>query len=269
MSMLKLFAASVLTLCTLTSLASADGDYCTTPPSPIFFRLSNCTIAPSTDFPDGVDSWGLQLGLASPAQKQCFCPSMTVNNTVVMTKQICVNITSGTYSQCVSDRGGVFNEQEATAGFTPSQEGLAPDPVWDGFNPAFAGSANASVQFPSDVTLPSYPIALADVAPNASLSQLGLANDSVFLREVVNAGWSSIPAFSILAGSQSVQQPRDGHLMIGGYDAASLAGPFSNFTISNTTTAGGRVCSLQVEIDSLILSLPGQSDVELNTGGPL
>jgi hypothetical protein len=267
MPMSKIFVALVLTFCTLMSLVYATGDYCTASPSPILFLLSNCTIAPSSDFPDGVDSWGLQLGLASPAQEQCFCPSMTVNNTVVMTKQICVNITSGTYSQCVSDRGGLFNEQEATSGFTPSQEGLAPDPVWDSFNPAFAGSANATVQFPSDISLPSYPIALVDVASNASLSQLGLANDSVFLREVVNAGWSSIPAFSILAGSQSVQQPRDGHLIIGGYDAASLAGPFSNFTISNTTTAGSRVCSLQVEVDSLILSLPGHSDVELIADG--
>jgi hypothetical protein len=265
--MSKLFTAFIFIFCTLTSLASAAGGDCTLSPSPVFLRLSNCTIAPNNDLPDGVDSWGLQLSLASPAQELCFNPSMTVNNTVVMTKQICTNDNSSTYAQCISRRGGVFNEQEATSGFTSSQGGLAPDPVWDSFNPAFAGSANASIQFPSDVSLPSYPIALADLAPNSSVGQLGLANDSVFLHELVSAGFSSVPAFSLLAGSQSVQQPRDGHLIIGGYDAASLAGPFWNFSISDTTTAGSRVCSLQVEVDSLILSRPGHTDVELNTGG--
>jgi len=191
---------------------------------------------------------------------------MTVNNTVVVTQPICLNATYGNYSQCISDRGGVFDIQEATSGYTPSQGGLAPDDVWQTFNPAFAGSANASVQFSEDVSFDSYPIALAEVAANSSLSQLGLANNSVFLREVVSAGFATIPAYSLLAGSQA-QQPRDGHLIIGAYDANSLAGPFYNFTISNTTTAGDRVCSLQVEVDSIILNIPGQSGVELNTGG--
>jgi hypothetical protein len=195
---------------------------------------------------------------------------MTVNNTVVLTNQICANSTINStienYAQCISDRGGVFTEQQATSGYTRSQEGLAPDMVWDTFNPPFAGSANASIQFPSDIFLPSYPIALVDVAPNSSLSQLGLANDSVFLREVVNAGLATIPAYSLLAGSQA-QQARDGHLIIGAYDANSVVGPFYNFTLSNRTIAGNRACSLQVEVDSLMLNLPGQSGIELNTGG--
>lgn len=189
---------------------------------------------------------------------------MTVNNTVVVTQPICLNSTYGNYSQCISDRGGVFDVQEAASSYTSSQDGIAPDDVWQSFNPAFAGSGNTSVQFPSDVFFPSYPIALAEVAPNSSLSQLGLANTSVFLREVVSAGLATIPAYSILAGSQA-QVPRDGHLIIGAYDANSLAGPFYNFTMSNTTIAGDRVCSLNVQVDSIVLNIPGQMGVELNT----
>jgi hypothetical protein len=119
----------------------------------------------------------------------------------------------------------------------------------------------------SDISLSSYPIALASLGQNSSVSRLGLANESVFLRELVTAGLSSVSGFSLLLGSQSVLNPRDGHLVVGGYDAASLAGPFYNYSMSNTTTAGNHVCSLQVEVEQLNLSRPGVDDVVLVSPG--
>jgi len=184
-----------------------------------------------------------------------------------MATEICTGDNS-TLPQCISRRGGLFNEKEATADFIiASQADLAPDPVWTSFNPQLTNAGNTTIQFASDVSLSNYTIALAMSGQNSSISQLGLGNDSVFLREIVNAGLSPVAGFGFLAGSQSVQQPRDGHIVLGGYDAASLAGPFSNFTISNSTTAGNRVCSLQVEVEMLTLIRPGVDDLELISGG--
>jgi hypothetical protein len=191
-----------------------------------------------------------------------------VNNTVIMTTDICTNDNSSTLAQCISRRGGLFNKKEATSDFIiSSQADLAPDPVWDSFNPRLENAANTTIQFASDISLPSYTIALATVGQNSSISQLGLAKNSVFLRELARAGLSRMPGFGLLAGSQSVEQPRDGHIIFGGYDAASLAGPFTNFPLRNTTTAGKRACSLQVEVERLTLSRPGLEDLELISGG--
>jgi hypothetical protein len=119
----------------------------------------------------------------------------------------------------------------------------------------------------TNCSLPTFPVALVLDAPNSSISQLGLANNSVFLHLVVKAGFSSVAGFGLLAGSQSVSNPRDGHLILGGYDAASLAGPFHTYPMSNTTHAGSHVCSLQVEVETLILRRPKNDDVYHVTGG--
>jgi hypothetical protein len=123
----------------------------------------------------------------------------------------------------------------------------------------------------SNISLSSYPIALALSGQNSSVSQLGLANESVFLHAVAKAqgdehGQPAFPtAFSLLLGSQSVLNPRDGHLIVGGYDAASLAGPFYDDSMSNSTPAGSHVCSLQLEVDQLTLKRPGVDDTLLSS----
>ena len=264
----RLLRALVYVLCALFAPSLSTQQQCSLPPKPLFLRLGNCTISPNSDYPNGVQSWGIQVGLAPPMQNLCLEPSLVVNNTVIMATEICTNDNSSTLSQCISRRGGLFNENETTSDFVIASQGdLSPDPVWDSFNPHFAMAANTTIQFPTDISLSSYPIALAQAGQNSSVSQLGLANNSVFLRHLASAGLSTGAGFSYLAGSQSVSNPRPGHIVFGGYDAASLDGPFYNFTLSNTTTAGSRVCSLQVEVEQLVLSRPGLSDLPLVSGG--
>lgn len=83
-------------------------------------------------------------------------------------------------------------------------------------------------------------------APNANAGQLGLANESVFLHSIVSSG-KAPSGFGFFAGS--IPQGREGHLILGGFDAASVAGPFSNFSISNNTSVGDHPCSLQVVVE--------------------
>jgi hypothetical protein len=182
---------------------------------------------------------------------------------------ICTNDNSSTLPQCISRRGGLFEERSASSEFVISSQAdlLGPEPNWDFFNPQFSSAANTTIQFASDIFLTSYPIALALAGQSSTVSVLGLANDSVFLHQVVKAGLSPVAAFGLLVGSQSVSSPRDGHLVIGGYDAASLAGPFTNYLMSNATTSGNHVCPLQVVVEQLLLIHPGLPDIELSSEG--
>jgi hypothetical protein len=181
---------------------------------------------------------------------------------------ICTNDNSSTLPQCISHRGGLFEEHSATSEFViTSQVDFGPEPNWDFNNPQFSSAANTTIQFASDIFLSSYPIALALAGQNFTVSVLGLANDSIFLHQVVKAGLSPVAAFGLLVGSQSVSSPRDGHLIIGGYDTASLAGPFTNYSMSNSTTTSNHVCLLQVVVEQLLLIHPGLPDIELSSEG--
>ena len=62
----------------LLSPALAAEQECSIPPKPLFIRLANCTIPPNSDYPDGVDSWGIRVALASPQQDMCLAPSLVV-----------------------------------------------------------------------------------------------------------------------------------------------------------------------------------------------
>jgi hypothetical protein len=68
-------------------------------------------------------------------------------------------------------------------------------------------------------------------------------------------------------GSQSVLYPRDGHIVLGGYDENSVNDSFVEYDISHSISEGpeGHVCSLQVTIESMSLKPVGMPDVSLLT----
>jgi hypothetical protein len=265
MAMLRLFhTASIFIIYSYFVVVNADCINGFT--KPFLLPLSNCTIPPTVNFPNGVDSWGLQLSIAS--QSLCTVPSTVVNNTVITETEICTQDKGTTLSQCISRRGGTFNfEQPSSAYENISVQSLAPDFVWDSFNPPFGGAGNATVQFPSGITLSDYPIALAMQGQNLNANQLGLANDSVLLHSFVSSQLITTMGFGLFAGSQSVAQPRDGHVVFGGYDSSLVDGTFTNYSMSNTTVVGDRVCSLNVDVLQIVLRRPGVSDVGLLSEG--
>jgi hypothetical protein len=186
-----------------------------------------------------------------------------------MTTAICTNDHNITFDQCVSCRGGLFSVSGSNSN-TTLVNNLPPDPGWASFNPpGFTKAVTTTLQFPSDIILPSFPIALPDNAANASVSQLGLANDSVLLTQLVDTGLSPARGFSYLAGSQSVYGARDGHVIFGGFDRASLAGPFTTYPMNSTVTAGSRDCTLHILVEALTLVRPNQSDLQLLSPGEI
>lgn len=126
-----------------------------------------------------------------------------------------------------------------------------------------------------DSALSSYPLGIIISGRNQNVGHLGLANDSAAFRHTAPVK-GLIPAigFGLNAGSQSVKNPRSGHLVLGGYDQSSLNGTFFRYPIRDTTSTtsfGGRECPLQVKIIKLVLrlqTLDGFDDVELKAPGP-
>jgi hypothetical protein len=135
---------------------------------------------------------------------------------------------------------------------------LAPDPEWKILNePGFENAAKTVMQFPSGVGLDSALIALVGAeASNSSVGQLGLGNNSVLLKEMHSSGLSPSNGFAYLAGSQSYYSPRNGHLIIGGYDKLSTEKDFVTFPM-NASWNGNRPCPLHVTVSELTLQGPG------------
>jgi hypothetical protein len=233
---------------------------------PLALPLLNCTIPPNANFPDGVDSWGVQISIGS--QQLCVVPSTHVNNTVITETEICTDDNTSDLAQCISRRGGTFDFRQADSHYNNiSIQSLVPDPAWSSLNPPFSGAGNATIQFSSGITLPDFPIALASEGQHFSTNQLGLANDSVLLHSFASAGLSPALAFGLFAGSQSVAHPRDGQIVLGGYDSSLIDGPFTNYSINSSTQASDHACSLQVDVLKVSLRRPNLTDVEIQSEG--
>jgi len=133
--------------------------------------MGNCTLLANNNYPDGVDSWGVQVGIALPPQYLCVVPSTVVNNTAVMSTEVCQNDNSSTLDQCISRRGGEFNDNGAGSFNASSpQVALAPDPVWNSFNPPFTNAGYTNIEFSADISLSNFPIAIVLNAENSSES---------------------------------------------------------------------------------------------------
>lgn len=230
---------------------------------PIVLALSNCTMHRS----DGqtVGSWGLSLSVAS--QDLCLVPSTVTNNTLVMGTDVCADDRNSTAAQCSSRRGGLFDLGAATSSFARTSLGdLRPDQGWaEIMKPLqpFTVAGNATIQL-SDTSVP-LTIAVVTEGQNHTTGQLGLGIESSVLDTLVQQKKIDSPVWGINAGSQS-SNPRDGSLVLGGYDQASVSGHFTNFSMDYPINRhpGGRVCPLQVVIERLVLRPAGGDDIAIS-----
>ena len=247
-------------LCTVASSSTC--------PTPLFLQLSNCTIAGTN-----VDSWGLMLDLANPSQYVCVCPSTVTNSTLVISSAFCQTDTNITNAQCESLSGNTFNTSAAGTSYNPSSAGavLAPNPTWNELSPVALLAGTTILQLPPNDELSKYPIGIITSGDNQNVGHFGLANDSDFLHAAVSNGLIPANGFGLNAGSQSVANPRDGGLVLGGYDLASVDGAFTNFSITGADSSE-RDCPLEVVIEELVLRFPlaeGYTDVTLTSSGIL
>jgi hypothetical protein len=257
----KLGCIFYLILCLITVASSSTSS------TPLLLPLSNCTVAGTN-----VDSWGLGLDLADPLQYLCVVPSTVVNSTLVISSNFCQTESNITNAQCESLCGNTFNTSSAGSSYTSSSASavLAPNPVWADLSPEALLAGTTELQLPNK-ELSKYPIGIITSGDHQNVGHFGLANDSDFLNYAVCDGLIPANGFGLNAGSQSVANPRDGSLVLGGYDLASVGGAFYNFSVA-TVGSSERECPLQVTITLMVLRFPladGFTDVTLTSSGVL
>lgn len=241
-------------------------------PKPIWLPLSNCVIE-SANTPT-VNSWGAQLTVGSPRGELCLVPSTVVNNTILMGTDICRpdNNPNSTIEQCRSRRGNLFNVAAAGTSFAPlPTSSLVQDSGWALIMAPFepfqqAGKTTLNMRLDASVNMP---VAVVTSGNNHTTHEAGLGLNSVLLESLLDAGLIAVRAFGLNAGSQSAARPRAGSLTLGGYDQASVDGPFVDYPMDYALHESivTRVCPIQVKIRRLTLRLAGREDIVLSDEG--
>lgn len=231
--------------------------------APFAVQLRNCT------FSSGAQSWGNLIEIGSPPQRICLVPSTVVNSTLISQFSLCAKSNTLDKNQCESLRGGFFNEnssstwtESAIASFNDTRS----NPTWDHFNaPGFTKVGFETLRFPgsTDVALYGAGVALNQFGNNSNAGMIGLGKTSVFLEDAVHQNKSPSRSWSLDSGSVSLVKPRNGELVIGGYNKARLDGSFRWSNVSKMS--GDRPCPLRTVIKDMSVLLPNGTSFPLKS----
>ena len=215
--------------------------------------LRNCT------FESGVVSWGSMVEVGTPPQRLCLVPSTVINSTLVSQRSLCSISNTLESRKCEALRGGFFNENSSTTWTGVSLSAYndtRSNPTWEQFNaPGFTEVGYDKINFPNaDVALYGAGIALNQYGNNSNAGMIGLGKDSIFLNDAVRQGHAGSKTWSLDSGSQSLVAPRDGELVIGGYNLGRTDGSFSWSNVSDM--ARDRPCPLRTKIIHMSITLP-------------
>ncbi|KAK3939396.1 hypothetical protein QBC46DRAFT_438060 [Diplogelasinospora grovesii] len=235
------------------ALASSAATTCQTPPT-VQLSLGNCTIlAPNqTD----VNSRGVKIGVVG-GDMLCVVPSTVVNSTFLQSSEICGsdqladNGYTMTPAQCRSRRGGFITVSDVASAAIDGLDTL--NPGWISIGNVIKFAAQAPLQLlTKTVTVVE---GLITEGQMSTTSHLGLAASSTLLQAMKDAGLILARSWGLNAGSSSVLFPRDGSLVLGGFDQASLAGPFNEYAIAVPDILSDRHCPLQISVTGLTLNI--------------
>ncbi|KAL9594361.1 MAG: hypothetical protein Q9219_007075 [cf. Caloplaca sp. 3 TL-2023] len=215
-----------------TIAASVD---CSVPP--LILPWSNITVSTN-----GVAvTRGIELGIGTPNQIFSLRPSTTLNNTRIANVLDCG---SETNTSCVGGKGGVFDSAKSST-FVVSLKNR-----WNGSAADTEAATGAYVYF-NDVidfqvngTVLGYPLVENSDIDSGPEAGLPLGQNSSFLAAVTQAKVAPSSVWGLDAGDRSLS-PRDGSLMVGGYDNSRVAGQMTTFPIGNWTQ---QPCPLQVTV---------------------
>jgi len=228
-------------------------------PPTVQLGLRNCTFSMENE--TDVQSWGILLGV-SGSTELCVMPSTVVNSTLLQSSEVCSkewltvgNITM-TPAQCRSRRGGfVFRDDLPAA----SIDGLSVlNPGWVSL---MAIDTPTPFQFAVDATLQMRDQSVTMIegliteGQEHTTSHLGLAEQSTLLQSLKDTGLIGARSWGLNAGSQSYLFPRDGSLVMGGYDESSVDGPFFNYSIAKPNLLNNRPCPLQIRITGMTFNV--------------
>jgi len=236
---------------------------------PVILPLSNCTTLAHDNVVPVASTWGLSITLASPPQELCVMPSVFTNNTFIPTVEVCSSDNTSTFAACTSRRGGLLDIATSGANFTAitASNDSPPDVNWAAIDPTnmYSRKGDISLRLPYDISIPVDPIKTIEGGQKHNVGHFGLSISAPIL-QLLSDMKGLVKGWALDAGSQSVSDPREGYLIIGGYDPQRVGAYTKNYTLTDTQTSG-RVCSLYVTITELILSRPETDDVTLISMG--
>lgn len=182
---------------------------------------TNVTLVPGAGYNDTY-VWGPDFGL---------CPvKYNLNATLDMPR-------------CVTYRGGTYDPTNSGTD-TNVEDGKA-----HGFDETIANWTKDDISLQDNTALPQYEFAIYNSRKDINSTdkgQLGLGVDSTLLKSLAASQKISSKAYSFFWGSEVAAEPRDGSLIIGGYDEA-IVGEGPNLTVPMTQDArckGGMIVSL-------------------------
>lgn len=215
--------------------------------------LRNCSLG------EGVTSWGILVELGTPPQRLCLSASTVVNNTLVSLRGLCAISDPGMTSlACMSLRGGLFEANRSSTWNEILIDEFSrgrPEPAWTLFNPSGitkGGSDKLYIRGSPDLTVDRMEIALNERGNESNAGMLGLGLKSSFLETSLNAKQIPCTAWSLEAGSQS-STPREGELVLGGYNNKRLDGSF--YWSKTLDMTGDRPCPLRVDIARMRITM--------------
>jgi hypothetical protein len=203
----------VITSCFAGTIAAES---CSTSSSaPISLTLSNVSIA-SQD----TSTYGIRVDVGLPRQNLCLTPSTVVDNTLLISTKICTGEQNITLAQCRSYHGGTFDFKTAGASFNNvslAAAQLPADPGWNEFNPSYSAAGQTQLDLVANNHVPNMTVIVITEGVNFTAGHVGLGKQSVLLRRLKEADLIPSLGFGLNAGSQSIQNPREGSLVLGGY----------------------------------------------------
>ncbi|KAL8958160.1 MAG: hypothetical protein Q9193_004727, partial [Seirophora villosa] len=195
---------------------------------------------------------GIELGIGTPNQIFSLRPSTVVNNTRIANVLDCG---SDTNTSCVGAKGGVYDSSKS-ATFVVSLKTR-----WNGSAADTETATGAYVYFNDHLnfhangTVLGYPLVMNSDLAAGPTAGLPLGQNSSFLAAVTEARVAPSTVWGLDAGDRSLS-PRDGNLVVGGYDTSRIAENLTAFPIGDWTQLP---CPLQVTVTELWYIIPGSA----------
>ncbi|KAL9048292.1 MAG: hypothetical protein Q9206_006111 [Seirophora lacunosa] len=195
---------------------------------------------------------GIELGIGTPNQIFSLRPSTVVNNTRIANVLDCG---SDTNTSCVGAKGGVYDSSKSST-FVVSLKTR-----WNGSAADTETATGAYVYFNDHLnfhangTVLGYPLVMNSDLAAGPTAGLPLGQNSSFLAAVTEARVAPSTVWGLDAGDRSLS-PRDGNLVVGGYDTSRIAENLTTFPIGDWTQLP---CPLQVTVTELWYITPGSA----------
>ena len=173
--------------------------------------------------------------------------------------------------ECEALRGGFFNENSSSTWTGVSLQSFndtKQDPAWAHFNPpGITDVGYETMHFPGGAgqTLYGFGLALNQIGNNSNMGMLGLGSDSLLLDTCVKKNYSPSRGWSLDVGSQSVNNPRDGELVIGGHNRNRRDGSYIWKNVSDLS--GDRPCPLRTAMTDIHITFKNGTQVPLKSSG--